>query len=482
MILALFAGGALSAQTPAQQYVEALKGREPLKNAVWGVLAKDADGHVLAEYNAGTRMVPASNMKLVTTGAALHALGADHRIETRLGYTGTIEDGTLHGDLYIIGGGDPTLGVKDSIALAPEAIFWKWKTLLKEAGIQRIDGRIIGDGRAFEGNLENSSWTYDDTGTYYGTGGNALSFYANAIDFRVAAATEGEPVQVRQVYPETPWMHFTNYGFTGPAGTGNSLYLFTTDLAPYSELRGSFATDRKPKVEHFANKFGALTCAYYFWKNLRDTGWPVSGGYADIDRNGYIRGKDFVPGDRAGTPEVIGSFFSPSLKAIVRETNCRSDNFYAETLLRLMGETATSIAVYDSCYVAEKEVIEDLGLEMDGLRIEDGSGLSRRNSVTPAFLVSFLEAMQKSPAFPAYLASLPQAGEGTLRGILTKHPAAARIRMKSGSMDGVLCYSGYILSEDGTPSVTFSILTNNTTAKVADVRTVIVRIIDFLAQ
>jgi len=480
--LALLSGSILSAQTPAQRYIDAQKDRGPLENAVWGVLARDADGKVLAEYNAGIRMVPASNLKLVTTGTALHAFGPGFRFETRLGYTGTIEDGTLHGDLYIIGGGDPTVGVKDSIALAPDALFWKWKTLLKNAGIRRIDGRIIGDGRAYEGGLENSTWSYDDTGTYYGTGGNALSFYANAVDLRVSAGAEGEPVQVTQTYPETPWMHFSNYGFTGPSGTGNSLYLFTTDLAPYAELRGSFAADRKPKTEHFANKFGAMTCAYYFWKNLRDTGWPVSGGYADIDRNGYVRGKDFVPSGKAGTPQPIGSSFSPELKDIVRETNCRSDNFYAEMLLKRMGETATSVSVYDSCYVAENEVLKSLGLDLRELRTEDGSGLSRQNWVTPRFLVSFLEAMRGSPSFPAFLASLPAAGEGTLRGVLTGSPAAPRVRMKSGSMEGVLCYSGYILDAEGNPSVTFSILTNNTTAKVADVRAVLVRIISLLAQ
>ena len=462
----------LQAQTLQQRIDQAVKA-EPLKGAVVGVMVQDAAGHVVASREPGRRMVPASNLKLVTTGAALHALGPDFRFTTGIGYTGTVEDGTLHGDVYIIGGGDPTIGVVDTVAIKPDALFWRWKSMLKDAGISRIDGRIIGDGRAYEGHLENTTWGYDDTGTYYGAGCNALSYYENAIDYLVSAGAEGEPVKVVQRHPDTPWMHFGNLTSTGPKGTGNSLYLYTTDLAPYAEMRGTYAVDRKPKVEHFANKYGALTCAYYFWQNLRDTGWDIAGGYADIDRGGYVRGADFVPAYKAGVPQVLGTSASPVLSRIVRQTNVLSDNFYAEALFRQMGEKASGIAVYDSCRVAVAEVLEGLmGKDLSGIRIEDGSGLSRLNSVSPAFLVSFLRAMTRSRGFDAFLASLPKPGEGTLNTLLPKLPAdqQARIRVKSGSMDGVLCYSGYILDEEGKPSRIFSLMVNGATAKTAALR------------
>ena len=463
----------LQAQVTLQQRIDQAVKAEPLKGAVVGVMVQDAAGHVVASREADRRMVPASNLKLVTTGTALHALGPDFRFETGIGYTGTVEDGTLHGDVYIIGGGDPTIGVVDTVAVKPDALFWRWKSLLKDAGINRIDGRIIGDGRAYEGHLENTTWGYDDTGTYYGAGCNALSFYENAIDYLVSAGAEGEPVKVTQRHPDTPWMHFGNLTSTGPKGTGNSLYLYTTDLAPYAEMRGTYASDRKPKVEHFANKYGALTCAYYFWQNLRDTGWDIAGGYADIDRGGYVRGADFVPAYKAGAPQVLGTSASPVLSRIVRQTNVLSDNFYAEALFRQMGEKASGIAVYDSCRVAVAEVLEGLmGKDLSGIRIEDGSGLSRLNTVSPAFLVSFLRAMTRSRGFDAFLASLPKPGEGTLNTLLPKLPAAqqARIRVKSGSMDGVLCYSGYILDEEGKPYRIFSLMVNGATAKTAALR------------
>ena len=474
MILGMLIGGCLGLQAQTlQQKVDQAVTREPLKGAVVGVMVQDAAGHVLASREAGRRMVPASNLKLVTTGTALHALGPDFRFETGIGYTGTVEDGTLHGDVYIIGGGDPTIGVTDTVAVKPDALFWRWKSLLKDAGISRIDGRIIGDGRAYEGHLENTTWGYDDTGTYYGAGCNALSYYENAIDYLVSAGAAGEPVKVTQRFPDTPWMHFSNRTATAPKGTGNSLYLYTTDLAPYAEMRGTYSLDRKPKVEHFANKYGALTCAYYFWQNLRDTGWDISGGYADIDRGGYVRGADFVPTYKAGTPQVLGQSASPVLAKIVRQTNVLSDNFYAEAIFRQMGEKASGIAVYDSCRVAVYDVLEDL-MESDlaGIRLEDGSGLSRLNSASPAFFVSFLRSMTRSRGFEAFLASFPQPGEGTLSTLLPKLPAdqKSRIRVKSGSMDGVLCYSGYILDETGKPARIFSLMVNGATAKTAALR------------
>ena len=284
-------------------------------------------------------------------------------------------------------------------------------------------------------------------------------------------------------------MHFTNRSVTGPKGTGNSLYLYTTDLAPYAELRGTFAADRKPKVEHFANKYGALTCAYYFWQNLRSTGWDISGGYADIDRDGYVRGSGFVPAEKAGSPRVIGTSLSPALSRIVRRTNVESDNFYAEAIFRQMGEKACGVAVYDSCRVAAREVLEGLfaraGIPaetLDGIYQEDGSGLSRKNLLSPAFMTAYLRSMACSKAFDAFLGSLPRPGEGTLATVLPKLPAAqkARLRFKSGSMDGVLCYSGYVLDAEGKPTHVFSIMVGGAAVKTSVLREILGGLIETL--
>lgn len=481
MALPLMAQAQAQKPMTAQQYLDKMAKKAPMKGTLLGVTVRSADGKTLASCNQDLRLTPASNLKLVTTGCALYQFGASYRFETRLGYTGRIDkDGTLHGDLYIIGGGDPTTGSGDLISTPPEDLFGKWKTLLQQAGIKRIEGRIIGDGRAYEGHLEHASWSYDDLGTYYGAGMNALCFYENAIDFDVAATAEGEPVSFVQTYPETPWIHTENYSFTGPAGSGNSLFLFTTDLAPYAELRGTFASDRAAKIEHFANKFGDLSCAFEFFKSLQADSLAVTGGYARVNRSGRIEGPDFIPLEKAGTPEVIiGKSRSPKLEDIIRETNWRSDNFYAEALLRAMGESASGYAVYDSCAVALNGVLGKMKLRTDNIQLADGSGLSRNTYVSSRWLADFLDYMKNSSVFPAFLKSLPAPGQGTLKTIRMGE-GADRVRMKSGSMNGVLCYSGYILDEEGNPSYTFSILTNNATAPFRDVRNALTGFLDFL--
>ena len=449
---------------------------QELLGANVGVSVKDLGGNTIAEYNADKRLVPASNMKLVTTGTALQKLGKDYTFKTNLGYTGCIEGGTLDGDLYIIGGGDPTTGAKDSLMSDRDDSFRKWKTLLEQAGIQKINGRIIGDPHAWEGYLELGDWTYEDVGTYYGTGNGALNYYKNAIDMNVAAASlEGEPVKAQQVFPETPWMHFTNSSITGREGSGNSLYLYTTDLAPYSELRGSFALDRAPKTEHFANKFGALTCAHYFRNYLIACGIQVEGEAADIDRSGHIRTQEFQLQEEAGNPNILATDKSCPLSEIATATNYYSDNFYAEAIFRAIGEETTQVAVYDSAKVAEKAILKQLGLNTEEITIMDGSGLSRRNAVTADFITAFLTKMSGNQAF---LASLPKPGEGTIEPLLRKHPSKNRLRLKSGSMEGILCYSGYILDSNGTPVATVSLLVNGATVKTSRIRKALESILD----
>lgn len=438
---------------PLQEKVAALSSKGPLGSSVVGISVRDASGKEIVSLGSGRKMVPGSNMKLITTASALHSLGQDWRFKTGIGIVGTVTDGRLDGDVYIIGGGDPAIGVKDSIALRPDALFWKWKSILREAGITSINGRVVGDGRLWEGPLEDAGWNYDDIGTYYGTGSSALSFYANTIDFQVSAGAPGSPVIIRQLYPSTPWLEVLNRTVTGPAGTGNSLYLFTTDISPRAEMRGTFATDRRPKTEHFSNKYGALTCALEFVENLRRTGWEVTGGACDIDPTGRLRNTSFSILEAAapsGSIRILGTVDSPSLSLIARETNHRSDNFYAESMFRAMGETASGISVYDSCRVAALEVVEAVigrPVRTEELRQRDGSGLSRMDYVTPAFMSLFLKSMESSPAFGAFLHSLPNPGsEGTVKTLLRKASPAdrSRIFLKSGSMDGILCYSGYV--------------------------------------
>ena len=379
-------------QNAVQKYVEQLKTTDELKEAVWGVRAVRVGGGGVAEYNSRTRMMPASNVKVFTTGLALNELGADYRFRTRLAYSGSIEDGVLKGDLYIVGGGDPTIGARDSVAFALQKTFSDWEKL-------QLEDAATGDGTVM-------------TGLGFGSGLQA---------FTVAPGTKaGDPVKVTPSFPDTPWMNWTHTAVTGPSGSGDQLYYECTDLAPVASMTGSLALGTAAKRITCTNPFGALTCAFYFYRYLENKGITASEGPADIDPSGHLR--DFA-GDgtelRAAVAQdaltFIGESKSPTLKDIIKQANGESDNYYAEALLRILAKERTGSASFESCQTARQDAFAKLGVSgADRVQFYDGSGLPRKNYITPDFTVRFLTAMTKVPGYKDYLSSLPQAGSGTL--------------------------------------------------------------------
>lgn len=480
-----------SAQNPAARYINSLRNSNTLKEASWSVLAVKVKGDTIANLNSRLKLIPASNTKLITTGVALNELGADYRFKTKIAYHGRIEDGTLKGDVYIIGGGDPTIAAtQDSCATPYSKMFASWAKMISDAGIKRIDGRIVGDGRWFDGMEVHGDWEYDDLGTYYSPGGNGLCFYENEVDFRaVPGATVGAPVSITQTWPETPWMSVSSIAKTSKAGSGDDLLYYATEMAPVGEMRGTLGIDAGTRKEECANRYGALTCAYYFYKHLESAGISVSEGPVDIDSQKHLRSFDGAAGPWAmpwDSLHVIGTSESPRLADIVSRTNHVSDNFYAETLLRTVGREKAGSAAYPAALEYELLALKKLGVDTSyGFLQDDGSGLSRRNWITTDFFVRFLNSMRKSSAWESYLASLPQPGKGTLSGRVNGAPQSdrSRIYMKSGSMGGVRCYSGYILPGNGKEgdTIVFSILTNNVTAPSRQLLPQLDRIIELIA-
>ncbi len=485
---------AFAQTTEAQSYIAEIADTEPLKSAQIGVKAQKVGGEIVAEYLSGKKMVPASNVKLLTTGTALNELGSEFQFETALAYDGSVDNGVLKGDLYIVGGGDPTLASKDSIAISDWSLFSKWRAILSDAGIKKIEGNIVGDGRFFDGERELPSWLYEDIGTYYGTGADGLCFYRNIQDFNVTAGPEvGSPLELAPLYPTLPWMHVSYNCSTGIKGSGDKLYLYTTDVAPVAELRGTFAVDRKPKRVECSNKYGAYTCAWMFRENLVANGIPVSGSAADIDAAGNVRTILFPavgPAVKAAAQSgltYIGSTQSPVLRRIVYVTNQRSDNFYAEAMLRILGKKKKGSADYSKSVSAETEALRRMKLDTEnGLSLVDGSGLSRKNLVTPAVFCEFLMAMLDSPACEDFVNSLPQPGKGSQTGRMRAEDpgAAGRVFYKSGSMDGVRCYSGYIVPTEGgkEDTIVFSIMVNNYTGPSWKIMNQIDRLIALIAK
>ena len=468
----------------AEEAVRTIVSDPVFSQAVISISVMTGCGEQLAGHNPKTMLVPASNMKLITTGAAIHTFGKGHKFQTRIGYKGTVQDGTLKGNLYILGGGDPTLGSKDSIASPLEQTFSQWKSMLDKNGIKRIEGSIIGDGRHFDGMAEEESWLWNDIGTYFGTGSSALMFYENMQSFAVSPGTvPGDSLKITPHYPVTPWMTFRYNCTTGEKGTGDRLYMYTSDLAPIAEIRGTFGVDRAGKQLDCSNKYPEYTCAAYFADWLKKKGIYCSEGAADTKLK-----KEWMLSEPKDSMIIIGASSSPELDRIIYSTNHASNNLYAETLFRALGKATGGSATYESSAAALKSVLERMGIDTsNGLRIKDGSGLSRQNYVSADLFCRFLEAMMHSPSFEEFAASLPSPGsKGTLQFNMKNYPEElrSRIKVKSGSMNGTRCYSGYIIPKEGTKAETiiFSILTGNCTSPTWKVRQMLDKLMAALAE
>ena len=464
-----------------QQSIESIISDPALSEATIGICAKTGNGRILTDIDSDNMIMPASNMKLISSGAAMHRLGPDYQYITKIGHDGHIDNGVLKGNLYIIGGGDPTTGSKDSIATPQAQLFAQWEKIIRDAGIKRIEGNIIGDGRYFDGMPEHPSWQWSDIGTYYGSGPTGLMFYENTQSFRASAGRNiGDPVNIVPSFPEVPWMEFRYNCTTGKAGTGDQLYMYASDLSPVAEIRGTFGVDRAAKRVDCTNKFPEFTLANYFADYLKSKG-ITSDGAADF------RLCTAVNATPAENLSILGSTLSPSLKRIIFETNHESNNLFAETLGKTLGKTITGSACYDSTYVAIETVLKDLGVDTSyGIKMADGSGLSRKNYIAPDFFCRFLTAMMSSPYFEDYIYSIPSPGSnGTLAGNMKNSPAEmkSRIKVKSGSMEGVRCYSGYIIPTEGCKddTIVFSIMVNNCTAPTWKVRQLLDKIMATLA-
>ena len=479
-LAAMFAGNIDANAQDLQSRIEKLAFSDTASQAAVSICAIKGDGQKIVDINSSMMLVPASNMKLISTGAAVHQLGPEFRFETTIGHDGEISEGVLNGNVYIIGGGDPTLGSTDSIAAPLEKVFAQWHAMLKNVGISKINGRIIGDGSCFGQTMEEPTWLMEDIGTYYGAGTTGLMFYENMQSFRVSAgAYVGDSVNITPSYPETPWMDFRYNCTTGENGTGDKLFLYTSDLAPIAEVRGTFGLDRGAKRLDCSNKFPEYTCAHYFKEYLNRNGIACDSiGDFRLDRGWHRRGEI----------KELGKTYSPQLRRIIFETNYISNNVFAETLLRSLGRKMNGDACYESSYMALDKVLTGLGVDTSrGARIKDGSGLSRQNYISSDFLCRFLLGMMDSPHFEHFANSLPSPGsKGSMIYNMRKYSddIKSRIKVKSGSMNGVRCYSGYVIPTDGGKEdvIIFSLMINNCTSSTAQMRNLLDSIMAELAK
>ena len=457
---------ALAGQNRVQRYIDQrMKTDSLLINAVVGILAVDENGQEIAAWNPDMPLLTASTMKTITTGLGYEILGPDYRFSTRIAYDGWIEKGILHGNLYIVGGADPTLGSRDTIAFPIDSIFGIWAQAMKDAGIRRIDGRIVGDDRIYQDESIPSSWSYGNIGYDYGSGTSGLSFCENLTYFEIEAGEEiGDPVRITPLGPFAPNMTYINEAVTGERGEGDNTEYYASSITPIGKFVGTFGVDAKPRKLVQSNKYGPATCAAEFAGFLRSQGIGCK-GLTDVHTMSY----DYtVPLQRHLT--YLVETLSPELRRIVKVTNTISNNFFAETIFKMVGKTLLERKTgeewmgvsYSQASQIIEEYLQDRGVSTYGYTQDDGSGLSRQNYVSPRFFTRFYGMMAQSPDFREYLETFPGPGRpGTLQNVLRNADPAlkATIYAKSGSLSSVRCYAGYVDGARGL--IRFAILVNN---------------------
>jgi D-alanyl-D-alanine carboxypeptidase/D-alanyl-D-alanine-endopeptidase (penicillin-binding protein 4) len=469
-----------------------------LARGTWGVLVRSmSTGDTLYAFNPLKLLMPASNMKIVTLAAAAERLGWNYAYETRVFAVGPIESGVLRGDLVVVGSGDPSIGVADGSAAR---VFGAWADRLKELGIRAIDGRIVGDDRAFEDQTLGFGWSWDDLPDDYAAGVGALQFNENAARVTVSPGiADGEPASIA-IEPPGSGLHVASVVRTERAGVPRSLSTRRLPGAQRLEIAGTIGLDAPPAILSVSVDNPTIFFVEAMKLALIARGLDVRGAAVDIgtlDRGigapgvdnvgvgapgvdnvggGALRVDD-VGGGAPGVNDIApdpgrGSLVAANRSAPLSTLAIRlmkdSQNQYAETLLKTLGAADGQVRGHAARgtstggRMSAQALLESWGVDGSGLIQRDGSGLSRYDYVNAETLVAILSHVyHDSTLYGPFNASLPVAGhDGTLANRLKGTVAEGRVQAKTGSMSNVRALSGYVSTADGEP-LAFSILANN---------------------
>lgn len=366
-------------------------------------------GKVLLDQNSDKSLVPASCMKLVTTGAALSLLGSESVFQTDLAYDGFIDkEGVLQGDLYVVGGGDPSLG-SDRFGSSYQKQLSIWVSAVIAAGIKKINGKIVGDPSIWEEPMAVPSWQWEDLGNYYGAGASGLSFHENMYFLFLKSGSEiGEAASLLRTDPDMSCLILKNQAKTAARGSGDQVVIYGSEVSFEQKILGTM-----PIGEDFFVVKGAIPNPSILVSLLLK---------AELQKCGILVLEESLENKKEKT--VIHTTYSPCLSEIVYETNQNSINLFAEHLLKKMGGGSLSGGI--------KKVFDfwrEQSIDVEGFYMADGSGLSRKNLITTKQLVSMLLFMNKSKEFSSFKDSLVKTGS---------------VSGKSGFMSLIRAYSGYV--------------------------------------
>ena len=445
------------AQTPAP--VKWLLQAPYMRGASFSLVVKDVqEGRTVYSYDTDRLQSPASVLKTVATATALEILGEDYRYPTTLEYDGILENGTLEGNLYIKGSGDPSLG-SSHFAPGQNKFLSTWIAALQKAGIKHITGSVISDESIFDTEGVSIKWLREDMGNYYAPGSYGISIFDNMYKLSLQTGAAGTRPVLKGTEPDIPFIRFKNYLKAAPVSS-DSAYIIGAPLDDVRYLYGVLPANREAYVLKGDIPDPALYLARYLTDQLQQKGIRVDGSPScyriEVEENRWKKGE---------RKEIVTTY-SPTLREIASICNHVSHNLYADALVKTVGlqykpRRNEMISSFGRGVQVVKEYWEKKGLDVFPLRMNDGSGLAPADKGSAGFMGELLVYMAtESAVSDAFIASLPQAGiEGSVRNFLKGSKLQGKAHLKSGGITGVRSYAGYITKDGKTYAV--AVFSNN---------------------
>ncbi|MGH9702209.1 MAG: D-alanyl-D-alanine carboxypeptidase/D-alanyl-D-alanine endopeptidase [Candidatus Acidiferrales bacterium] len=446
----------------------------------WGLMVVDAQtGESIYELNADRYFVPASNTKIFTTALALATFGAEYRFRSTIETLGTLnETGTLSGDLVFVGRGDPDLSnhklpFQDRLQREGPAnrVLAELADGVAAKGVKEIDGDIVGDDSYFPYDPYPAGWTVGDLFFGFGAPVSAISYNDNSLSLEVQPAERpGIPALVSM----EPCDGSDSVAYDISTGELNSKMKFEVVRqfgSPSTLLHGSIPLSAPPTKLDLAMSDPAACVARELKKLLEARGIRVKGQarvhHAPPQEPGVLSAP---PSEVQPAPQalVLAEHFSMPLIEVVRLLAKVSQNLHAEILLRAVAREKTGVGSTEAGLKVEQDFLKSAGVPEGEVLLEDGSGLTRDNLVTPRAMITLLRYISAQPWGAAYISTLPIAGkDGTLENRLKHTPAAERIQAKTGSLERVRSMSGFATTVSGKHLI-FAMFENNTSQSGID--------------
>jgi D-alanyl-D-alanine carboxypeptidase/D-alanyl-D-alanine-endopeptidase (penicillin-binding protein 4) len=485
-LLALSLAVAGQAASPARAIDRLLASSPAARGAFFGIQVTDLKtGRTLYQLNADRLFVPASNTKLFTTALALVRLGPQFTFETRvMADRAPDADGCIRGPVRLVGGGDPNLSAR-AVPYQPEparaapapgyalAALAGLADQVAARGVKCIDGDIVGDDTRYVWEPYAEDWSIDDPTYEYGAAVSAIAVNDNTIAVSVSpGAGEGDPAAII-LEPAVEYYAIDNRIRTVAAGGERSIHVHRAPGSRELELSGTIPLGGQSQLLALGIDEPAVYGALALRQLLEERGIRV---------NGAAVAQHLLPGEAAEGPAaggdnvVLARRVSAPLSDDLRITDKASQNLHAEMALRAVGRARRSVGSRAAGLDELRVFLTEAGVADASYNIEDGSGLSRPNLVTPAAVVKLLRYMYNSPERDTWISFLPVAGrDGTLAARFDDTPAAGRIYAKTGTLAHVNALSGYARRRDGS-WLAFSILVNNSNQSSAAVRSLMDKI------